>query len=52
MIALVRHVNVAVTVYRQTLRLAKLPVSVAPAPPFTQESALWTEDLDPIIAIF
>ena len=52
MIALIRHIDVAVTVYRQTLRLAELPVSAALAPPLAQESALGIEDLDPMIAIF
>ena len=49
MISLIRHVDVALTVYRQTLRLAELPISASLAPPFAQEPPLWVEDLDPII---
>ena len=51
-IAIFRHVDVAITVYRQTLRPDEIPVSDALTPPLAQESALWIEDLDPIIAIF
>ena len=49
-VALIRHVDVALTVYAQTLGEPELPVSAASDPQLAQEPSMWVEDLDPIIA--
>ena len=49
MVPLIRYVNLAVTIYCQTLRRTEIAVSASLAAPLTKEPAMWVKYLDSMI---